>query len=135
MRSRTPVTDYLVKAYFASEAARAGELFDWHSGTIGRAAIQRSRGTSNGNDRGNAEDRRRRKQWLLEQFGNGEQAPCRFCGVLLTYGTITVDRIVPGARGGTYRRGNIAPACADCNSRYGGAIRSCVSPGQEFLDE
>jgi hypothetical protein len=36
--------------------------------------------------------------------------------------TITVDRIVPGRDGGTYRRNNIRPACGPCNSETGGAL-------------
>lgn len=105
-----------------------------------------TRGTSNRNERGSSEDRRRRRAWLVEtfranvdvqpgsQFLNvtnavpcGEGIPvcrCYRCGLLLTASTVTVDRIIPGAHGGTYRRNNIRPACADCNSETGGAIRS-----------
>lgn len=35
---------------------------------------------------------------------------------------LTVDRIIPGCQGGTYRRNNIRPACGDCNSETGGAL-------------
>ncbi|MFZ2152048.1 MAG: HNH endonuclease [Minisyncoccia bacterium] len=48
---------------------------------------------------------------------------CYRCGKPLTLAEITVDRITPGAHGGTYRRSNIRPACAACNSETGGAIR------------
>lgn len=48
---------------------------------------------------------------------------------IVTYGTqcwaaepLTIDRIIPGAKGGTYRRNNIRPACAGCNSETGGAL-------------
>jgi len=37
---------------------------------------------------------------------------------------LTVDRIVPGVLGGTYRRNNIRPACGTCNSETGGALAS-----------
>lgn len=95
------------------------------------------RGTSNGNERGSAEQRRRRKAWLVETYranqdmgvfgpckpGWGEPAcRCYRCGVLLTVADVTVDRIVPGCLGGTYRRDNIRPACGDCNSETGGAM-------------
>jgi 5-methylcytosine-specific restriction endonuclease McrA len=101
------------------------------------------RGTSNGNSSGSAEDRRHRRAWLLETYradvdalsdqllpgacGLGEGVPacrCYRCGKLLTLVTLTVDRIVPGCRGGTYRRTNVRPACSDCNSETGGAERS-----------
>lgn len=83
------------------------------------------RGTSNTNARGSAANRRARKQWLLDTFGDGETAPCGFCTVPVTVETITVDRFpVPGCRGGRYVRGNIRPACGPCNSIHGGAVRS-----------
>lgn len=100
------------------------------------------RGTSNANDRGSAEDRKRRRAWLVENFradadllrlygaevatlqGMGEPAcRCYRCGSLLTVDTVTVDRIVPGCQGGTYRRNNIRPACGRCNSVTGATTR------------
>lgn len=101
-----------------------------------------TRGTSNSNERGSADDRRRRKLWLietyranvdLEYFGSyvvqvvpaGTGTPtcrCYRCGDLLTYATVTVDRIIPGCMGGTYRRNNIRPACGNCNSETGGKL-------------
>jgi len=49
---------------------------------------------------------------------------CYRCGSLLTEETLTVDRIIPGCKGGTYRRSNIRPACGGCNSSTGGRVRS-----------
>lgn len=84
------------------------------------------RGTTNSNDRGSAAQRRVRKQWLLDQFGNGTVAPCAFdCGTLVDLSTVTVDRHpTPGCRGGRYTKDNIRPACGQCNSRHGGGLRS-----------
>lgn len=108
------------------------------------------RGTTNGNARGGSEDRRRRREWLVQtyradkdlvvlswghdrsmpvevQIGTeGGQPACRCyrCGQLLTTETVTVDRIIPGCQGGTYRRDNIRPACGACNSQTGGGTRS-----------
>lgn len=103
------------------------------------------RGTSNGNASGSSYDRARRRAWLVETYladqdvrvdrlegqslgvplGKGRPAcRCYRCGTLLTVGTVTVDRIVPGCKGGTYRRSNIRPACGPCNSETGGAVRS-----------
>lgn len=81
-----------------------------------------ARGTSNSNSRGSAEGRRRRKQWLLDNFGDGTTAPCSFqpCDAVLTIETITVDRYpIPGCDGGTYVRSNIRPACGPHNSDHG----------------
>jgi hypothetical protein len=76
-----------------------------------------TRGTSNTNARGSSEDRRRRRRFLLETFGDGTTAPCSFdgCTILLTFETITVDRVIPGALGGRYTRDNIRPACGPHN--------------------
>lgn len=81
-----------------------------------------TRGTTNRNDRGNTADRAARRAYLLATFGDGATAPCWRCEVVLTDETITVDRIVPGAEGGTYRRDNIRPACAPCNSLTGATL-------------
>lgn len=106
------------------------------------------RGTTNRNDRGSAETRRRRRAWLVATYradvdvfefvidgspmqrrsltvplGSGEAAcRCYRCGVLLTVVTVTVDRIKPGIEGGTYRRNNIRPACGGCNSETGSLL-------------
>lgn len=80
------------------------------------------RGTTNRNDRGSSYDRRKRKQFLLDRDGDGEKVECYRCSVVLTFFTITVDRIVPGIEGGTYRRDNIRPACGPCNSETGGRL-------------
>lgn len=106
------------------------------------------RGTTNGNVRGGSDDRRRRREWLVETYRadvdviaidlfhgpltivvnrgtEGAEAACRCyrCGELLTSDTVTVDRIKPGCRGGTYRRENIRPACGRCNASTGATVR------------
>lgn len=105
------------------------------------------RGTTNGNARGGSKDRERRRQWLVDTYranldvlvvrlsngteirldtrlGQGEPAcRCYRCGRLLTIETVTVDRIIPGCQGGTYRRDNIRPACGTCNSSTGATTR------------
>lgn len=102
------------------------------------------RGTTNRNVRGNTRDRLARRRWLVRTFrANVDVMPigkyarrikanavgavpacrCYRCGRLLTEDVVTVDRIVPGCRGGTYRRNNIRPACASCNSETGGSVR------------
>lgn len=99
-----------------------------------------TRGTTNTNARGNTEDRRRRREWLVATFradvdvlhgtstdlANAVPVPacrCYRCGCLLTVDTVTADRIVPGCRGGTYVRSNLRPACGPCNSEVGGGLR------------
>lgn len=105
------------------------------------------RGTTNRNSRGGSDDRRRRREWLVQTYRadkdvavielfegplvvpvlpgtEGARPACRCyrCGALLTVDTVTADRIVPGCKGGTYRRSNIRPCCPGCNSSTGGAL-------------
>jgi hypothetical protein len=76
-----------------------------------------TRGTSNSNSRGSSEDRRRRRKYVIDTFGDGVTARCSFdgCTVMLTVDTVTIDRIKPGALGGRYTRDNIRPACGPHN--------------------
>lgn len=88
------------------------------------------RGTSNSNQRGSAEGRRRRKQWLADTFGDGKGAPCHSCLEYLPLGArLEADRITPGALGGTYRRDNIRPSCGPCNIESGIAVRELMKKG------
>lgn len=87
------------------------------------------RGTSNTNVRGSAHQRRRRKLWMLEWFGDGVTAPCYSCAAPLHYEILQADRIIPGVLGGSYARGNIRPACGDCNRRGGLLVRMLIKNG------
>lgn len=82
------------------------------------------RGTSNSNSRGSAEQRRRRKCWVLSWFGDGISCLCILCGEVLLYSTLQVDRIIPEIMGGTYARGNIRPMCGRCNRHAGNAVKA-----------
>jgi len=74
------------------------------------------RGTSNSNIRGNVYDRRKRRQWMLDAFGNGKTCPCHWCKRRLR--KPQADRYPRcGHMGGRYTRDNIVPSCADCNVR------------------
>lgn len=83
-----------------------------------------SRGTTNRNVRGNSADRAARRRYLVRTYESDVPGLCRCyrCGELLDQDAVTVDRIIPGCRGGTYRRENIRPACSGCNSEVGGAL-------------
>lgn len=80
------------------------------------------RGTTNRNRRGSSHDRAVRRAWLVETFGDGTTVACWRCAQVLTVDTVSADRIVPGAEGGTYRRGNIRPCCLGCNAETGGHL-------------
>lgn len=97
------------------------------------------RGTSNANARGSVYARRARRAWMMIVWACDVRGfvRCYRCGCLLfnpdTIGPetyvqpesalpLTIDRIIPGCKGGTYRRNNIRPACGHCNSETGGAL-------------
>ncbi len=42
---------------------------------------------------------------------------CYFCGRKFPPGELTMDHIVPLVRGGKSVKGNLVPACKDCNSK------------------
>jgi len=56
----------------------------------------------------------RKSQWWLRKVAKGE---CYYCGRRVAPQDLTMDHIVPVVRGGRSTRGNVAPACKECNSR------------------
>lgn len=68
-----------------------------------------------GDFRGNTHDRAVRTQSLLKEFGDGEQAPCVYCGKVLDKTTLTQDKIYTADEGGRYRMANLLPSCLGCN--------------------
>ncbi len=68
---------------------------------------------------GNSKDRKVRRTKLLEEFGDGKECPCVYCGLKLKEGTLEQDKIHTTAQGGRYRPPNLVPACSTCNKRRG----------------
>lgn len=56
----------------------------------------------------------RKSQWWLRKVAKGE---CHYCRRKVVPQDLTMDHIVPVIRGGRSTRGNVAPACKECNSR------------------
>lgn len=54
----------------------------------------------------------KKSQWWLTQLNQGL---CHYCGKKFTPKELTMDHIVPLARGGTSTPGNIVPSCRNCN--------------------
>lgn len=98
------------------------------------------RGTSNTNERGGTPARKARRAWIMKTFASDVAGfvRCYRCGCLLynpdtlllllttaitpSPRPLTIDRIVAGANGGTYRRNNIRPACSPCNIQTGAYV-------------
>jgi capsid protein len=64
---------------------------------------------------GNTHDRRKRRESLLSEFGDGEKCPCVYCGVYIGEGTLEQDKIYTTREGGKYRLPNLIPSCSGCN--------------------
>lgn len=55
----------------------------------------------------------RKSNWWKEQLALGI---CHYCGKKFPADELTMDHIVPVARGGKSVKGNIVPCCKECNS-------------------
>ena len=56
----------------------------------------------------------RQTQWWKRRVGTGI---CHYCRRHVGITALTMDHVVPLGRGGQSRRGNVVPACKDCNTR------------------
>ena len=87
-----------------------------------------------GEKRGNTEDRRRSRAYLLSPDsgygGDGNSVPCVHCSTPVTNQTIERDRKIPGSLGGRYTKDNVQPSCRGCNQARGDDM-SWTPPGSE----
>jgi 5-methylcytosine-specific restriction protein A len=56
----------------------------------------------------------RASQWWKRRIADGV---CHYCRRAVGRVHLTMDHIVPMGRGGRSTRGNVVPACKDCNTR------------------
>jgi 5-methylcytosine-specific restriction endonuclease McrA len=56
----------------------------------------------------------RGSQWWKRRIAAGR---CHYCGGQVGSRELTMDHIVPLIRGGRSGRGNVVPACKECNNR------------------
>lgn len=56
----------------------------------------------------------RQSRWWKTRIASGI---CHYCGVEFSPADLTMDHLVPIIRGGKSTRGNVVPACKDCNNR------------------
>ena len=56
----------------------------------------------------------RKSQWWKNRVGRGL---CHYCGGTFPPADLTMDHVVPIARGGKSAKGNLVPACKECNSK------------------
>jgi 5-methylcytosine-specific restriction endonuclease McrA len=55
----------------------------------------------------------RQSQWWKRKCARGR---CDYCGRTVPAQELTMDHIVPIARGGRSTKGNVVPACKECNN-------------------
>ena len=53
---------------------------------------------------------------------------CAYCGGAFSERELTMDHVVPVARGGRSVRGNVAPACKECNNR-----KKLMTPAEQLM--
>jgi 5-methylcytosine-specific restriction endonuclease McrA len=61
----------------------------------------------------------RDSQWWKRRISMGI---CYYCRRQVGHAALTMDHVVPLGRGGTSIRGNVVPACKDCNTRKKGML-------------
>ena len=67
----------------------------------------------------------KKSQWWLDKKNQGI---CHYCGKKFAPSELTMDHIVPLARGGTSTRANVVPACKNCNAQ-----KKLVTPAELAL--
>ena len=58
--------------------------------------------------------RLRKTQWWLARI---EKVVCYYCHRKVGRENLTMDHIVPLSRGGKSKKGNVVPACKECNNK------------------
>ena len=69
----------------------------------------------------------KKSQWWLTLLNQGI---CHYCSGKFAAKELTMDHIVPIARGGTSTQGNIVPACRACNQK-----KKLETPAERLLKE
>lgn len=69
----------------------------------------------------------RKSGWWRQQIQPGV---CHYCGKQVGAEALTLDHVVPVARGGTSTKGNVVPACDACNK-----TKKYLTPAEQILAE
>ena len=56
----------------------------------------------------------RKSRWWQNRIAAGK---CEYCGTVVNPKALTMDHVVPIARGGRSTKGNVVPACKECNNK------------------
>lgn len=69
----------------------------------------------------------RASPWWKAQLAKGE---CHYCHGHFPPAQLTMDHLIPVARGGTSTKGNVVPACFACNQ-----TKAAQTPAEQILDQ
>ena len=67
----------------------------------------------------------RKSAWWQRRIQRGV---CAYCGKAVGARALTMDHVVPVARGGRSVRGNVVAACKECNNR-----KKLLTPAEQLL--
>ena len=67
----------------------------------------------------------RKTDWWRAQIAVGV---CHYCGKKVGAANLTLDHVIPVARGGRSTRGNCVPCCKDCNNE-----KRALTPVEQIL--
>ena len=56
----------------------------------------------------------RKTRWWQQKTASGL---CHYCGIKTAHKNLTMDHLVPLARGGRSTKNNLVPSCKDCNNK------------------
>lgn len=61
----------------------------------------------------------RKTRWWQQKTASGT---CYYCGRKVGYASLTMDHVIPLARGGRSTKDNLVPCCKECNTRKKGSL-------------
>lgn len=61
----------------------------------------------------------RKTRWWQQKTASGS---CYYCGRKVGYASLTMDHVIPLARGGRSTKDNLVPCCKECNTRKKGSL-------------
>ncbi len=67
----------------------------------------------------------RKSAWWQRRLARGL---CAYCGRPVPPRELTMDHVVPVARGGRSTRGNVVPSCKECNNR-----KKLMTPAEQLM--
>lgn len=68
----------------------------------------------------------RQSQWWKDILAKGR---CHYCNRTFAPDELTMDHLIPVARGGTSTKGNVVPACFACNQS-----KAAKTPAEQILE-